>query len=137
VQHGSGATQNAISERRTSADVGAEPMDTADANAIVSAVCSRLRSARLQQGMSLAEAALRLRLSPSVLSRLEQAKRAPSLLRLVTASGALGVRLSDVLRLAEDEAFPLGSAPWAAGRATVSPEDTPAGRRYHPPVSSD
>jgi hypothetical protein len=61
-----------------------------------------------------------------VLSRMERAKRDPGLLRLVTTSGVLGVRLSDVLRLAEDEAFPLGFAPWSVGRATASRESSPA-----------
>jgi transcriptional regulator with XRE-family HTH domain len=112
-------------------------MDAADANAILNAVCTRLRSVRQNQGLDLAEGALRLRLSPSVLSRLERAKRSPTLFRLVMVSGALGVRLSDVLRLAEDEAFPLGSEPWSAHRTTAPRKIAPADGRYHLPVESD
>ncbi|HYS40001.1 MAG TPA: helix-turn-helix domain-containing protein [Pseudonocardiaceae bacterium] len=123
----SGTTQNVLSERHTkSADVGAESMDRAAAAAILNAVGARLRTARLNQGLSLAEAAARLYISDSVLSRLERAGRDSGLLRLIMTSSALGMRLSDVLRLAEDDAFPLGSAPWTVCRTTASHGVTPA-----------
>jgi transcriptional regulator with XRE-family HTH domain len=112
-------------------------MELVEANAILNAVGTRLRSARMDQGVSLADAARRLSLSESVLSRLERARRDSGLVRLVMASSALGVRLSDVLRLAEDDAFPLGSAPWADCRTTGSHGVTPADRSRRPLVGSD
>jgi hypothetical protein len=138
VENGSGATQNALSEPRTaSADVGTKPMDAVEANAILNAVGSRLRSARMNQRMSLTEGARRLGVSGSVLSRVERARRDSGLLRLLMASSAFGVRLSDLLRLAEDDAFPLGSAPWTDRRTTASRGATPADQSHHPLDGSD
>jgi hypothetical protein len=132
------ATQNARSDpRRASADVRAEPIDATDATAILNAVCTRLRSARRSQGTDLADAARRMGVSPSVLSRLERAERDSGLRRLVVASGMLGLRLSDVLRLAEDDAFPLGSAPWAACPTTASHGVPRADQPCHSPAGSD
>jgi transcriptional regulator with XRE-family HTH domain len=112
-------------------------MDVVEANAILNAVGTRLRSARMDQGLSLAEAARRLGMSESVLSRVERARRDSGLLRLVMTSSALGVRLSDVLRLAEDDAFPLGSAPWTDCRTTASRGVAPADQSRDPLVGSD
>jgi hypothetical protein len=138
VEQGIGATQNAHPDpRRVSADVRAEPIDATDATAILNAVCTRLRSARRSQGTDLAYAARRMGVSPSVLSRLERAERDSCLRRLVLASGMLGLRLSDVLRLAEDDAFPLGRAPWAASPTTASHGVPRADQSCQSPAGSD
>lgn len=80
--------------------------------AMAPAVASLLRRVRENQGLSLAEAAGRCGMSPSVLSRLERAHRGLRLRQLLALCNVLGVRFSDVMRAAEDEAFPLGDTPW-------------------------
>jgi hypothetical protein len=71
------------------------------------------------------------------LSRLERPARDSGLRRLVVASGMLGLRLSDVLRLAEDDAFPLGDAPWTARPTSASDGVTREDRSRYPSTGSD
>ncbi len=54
------------------------------------------------------EVAARCGVSSSVLCRMELARRPPRLELLLMVCHELGVRFSDVMRFAEDEAFPAG-----------------------------
>jgi transcriptional regulator with XRE-family HTH domain len=88
-------------------------VDDAGMVAILAALGAQLRRIRLERGWQLKDLAAELGVSMSVLCRLELARREPSARNLILICGALEVRLSDVLRRAEDEAFPLGLAPWS------------------------
>ena len=72
-----------------------------------------LRHVRLARGLHLGGPARLCGVSVSEASRLERGNRTPRLDYLIRLSAILGVRPSDVLRMAEDEVFPLGLAPWA------------------------
>jgi transcriptional regulator with XRE-family HTH domain len=72
-----------------------------------------IRVARLNQGLRLADVSDRVGVSVSVLSRAERLAREHLRVDLVLAvCNALGVRFSDIMRLAEDEAFPVDERPW-------------------------
>ncbi|HEX5117895.1 MAG TPA: helix-turn-helix domain-containing protein [Pseudonocardiaceae bacterium] len=88
------------------------PMDDAGLMAILTSIGTQVREARQGRGWFLSDLAYRVELSPSVVCRLELARREPSLHQVITVCSVLGKRFSDVLRTAEDEAFPLGRAPW-------------------------
>jgi transcriptional regulator with XRE-family HTH domain len=77
------------------------------------AVGALLRRARENQGLLQMDVADLCGVSRSVLCRLEHADREPRLSVLVMLCGVLGMRFSDVLRMAEDEAFPVGAVPWS------------------------
>jgi hypothetical protein len=93
--------------------------DSASVAAVLRGTGTVLRQVRLARGLALVEAADRCRVSVSVLSRTELARRDQRLPLLLALSGVLGVRLSGVLRLAEDEAFPLGGLSWAEDPADL------------------
>jgi transcriptional regulator with XRE-family HTH domain len=94
-------------------------LDKASEIAILASVGTQLRCLRQDQGMLLSQLADQIGLSASVLCRLELARREPSIHQLMLVCCVLGVRPSAVLHHAEDEAFPLGLAPWPS-----SPDDT-------------
>lgn len=91
---------------------GDRPVDDGAVAAMLASIGSQLRTARQLRGWFLADLAARLGLSASVVCRMELARREPSLHQVILACAALGMRLSDVFRHAEDEAFPLGAGPW-------------------------
>lgn len=94
----------------TDAGNGVPAMDSV--TAMLNALGWFLRQARENQELPLMLVADRCGVSSSVLSRLELARREPRLRLLLVLSNVLGVRFSDVMRIAEDEAFPLGRTPW-------------------------
>ncbi|HEX5116282.1 MAG TPA: helix-turn-helix transcriptional regulator [Pseudonocardiaceae bacterium] len=87
-------------------------MDEAAIAAILVSIGGQVRAARQQRGWFLADVAERLDLSASVICRMELARREPSVQQLILVCAVLGRRLSDMLRTAENEAFPLGLSPW-------------------------
>lgn len=87
-------------------------LDGASVAAIMHATGTLMRQVRLARGLVLADAAGECGVSSSVLCRAELTRREPRLQLLLTLAGVLGVRLSAVLRMAEDEALPLGTEPW-------------------------
>jgi transcriptional regulator with XRE-family HTH domain len=87
-------------------------VDEAAVTAILASIGGQVRAARQQQGWHLAEVAERMNLSASVICRLELARREPSVHQLIMVCAVLGQRLSDVIRTAENEAFPMGLSPW-------------------------
>ena len=86
-------------------------IDNATEEAIIRAVGNLLRRARLASGLNLSELSELCNASQSVLCRIELARRVPSVPMLLTMCSQLGVRLSDVLRAAEDAAVPLPISP--------------------------
>jgi transcriptional regulator with XRE-family HTH domain len=88
------------------------PLDDGAIAAMLASIGAQVRDARKARGWYLADIAALLGLSPSVLCRLELARREPSLHQVISTCAALGKRFSDVVRQAEDDAFPLGSGPW-------------------------
>ena len=88
------------------------PLDDAGIAAMLASVGAQVRAARQGRGWFLSDMAERLNLSASVICRLELARREPSVHQLIMVCAVLGLRLSDVIRNAEDEAFPLGPTPW-------------------------
>ncbi len=90
-------------------------IDRPTEDAIARAVGDLLRRARLASGLKLTELADLCGVSQSVLCRIELARRTPGMVLLMTMCSRLGIRLSDVLRAAEDAAVPLPAAP-RAGR---------------------
>lgn len=88
------------------------PLDDAGRQAILAAIGVQVRAARQERGWFLSDLAEHVNVSPSVVCRLELARREPSLQQLIVVCAVLGRRFSDVMRIAEDEAFPLGRAPW-------------------------
>lgn len=80
--------------------------------AMMRALSWMLRQLRESRDLQVMEIAARCGVSNSVLSRVELARRPPRLELLLMVCHELGVRFSDVMRFAEDEAFPLGSEPW-------------------------
>lgn len=91
---------------------GKSGLDSPSMTAIMHATGTLMRQIRLARGWGLAEAADQCQVSTSVLCRVELARREPRMHLLLTLCGVLGVRLSAVLRMAEDEALPLGTQPW-------------------------
>jgi transcriptional regulator with XRE-family HTH domain len=100
-------------------------LDSASMAAILRATGTVMRQVRLARGWGLGEAAGLCRVSASVLCRAELARREPRLHLLLTLCGVLGVRLSAVLRLAEDEALPLGTLPWTDDPADLMGHRSP------------
>jgi transcriptional regulator with XRE-family HTH domain len=88
------------------------PLDGAGITAILASVGTQVRSERQRRGWLLADVAEQLNLSASVICRLELARREPSVHQLIMVCAVFDRRLSEVLRIAEDEAFPLGPTPW-------------------------
>lgn len=88
------------------------PLEHAVITAMIASIGAQLRAARIDHEWLLADMAVRVGLSPSVVCRMELARREASLHQLILVCAALGRRLSDIMRTAEDEAFPLGHAPW-------------------------
>lgn len=88
-------------------------LDEAAVMAMLVSIGGQIRTARQQRGWYLADVAERLGLSSSVICRLELARREPSMHQLIMVCAVLDLRLSDVIRTAENEAFPMGLAPWA------------------------
>jgi transcriptional regulator with XRE-family HTH domain len=78
-----------------------------------------LRRVRLARGLQQREPARLCGLGISDVCRIELGRRTPPLDRLIRLCTVLGVRPSEVLRMAEDEAFPLDSAPWTASPAEL------------------
>lgn len=93
-------------------DVFEPPVDDPAIAAILASVGRQARDARIERGWYLSDVAARLELSSSVVCRLELARREASVHQLISVFAAFDQRLSDALRVAEDEAFPLGSGPW-------------------------
>ncbi|HEX5119575.1 MAG TPA: helix-turn-helix transcriptional regulator [Pseudonocardiaceae bacterium] len=91
---------------------GDRPVDDGAVAAMLASIGGQVRTARQARGWFLADLAAQLGLSASVLCRMELARREPSLYQVILTCAALGLRVSDVFRRAEDEAFPLGAGPW-------------------------
>jgi transcriptional regulator with XRE-family HTH domain len=98
-------------------------MDGAAVDAILKGVCTGLRVVRQERDWRLARMAAELGVSQSVVCRLELARREPSLRQMIEAYGVLGIRFSDAQRAAEDQAFPLGGAPWGDGQSARLPRE--------------
>jgi transcriptional regulator with XRE-family HTH domain len=81
-------------------------IDRATEEAMRRAIGDQLRRHRLDSGLAQDELAARCGVSPSVLSKVELARRAPGLLLLLNVCAALGIRASDLFRAAEDDAMP-------------------------------
>lgn len=86
-------------------------IDRATEEAIARAVGDLIRRARQASGLNLAELAARIGVSQSVLCRVELARRMPGIVFLLTTCSRLGIRLSDLVRAAEDAAVPLPTEP--------------------------
>jgi transcriptional regulator with XRE-family HTH domain len=87
-------------------------LDEAAVTAILVSIGGQVRAARQRRGWFLSDVAERMDLSASVICRMELARREPSLHQLIMVCAVLGQRFSDVVRVAENEAFPMGLAPW-------------------------
>ena len=87
-------------------------MDDDAVAAILASIGSQIREARKARSWHLSDVAERVGVSQSVVCRMELARREPSFHQVICTCAALGMRLSSVLRQAEDDAFPLGRAPW-------------------------
>lgn len=88
------------------------PPDEAAITAIYASIGRQIRAARTDRGWYQPELAERANLSPSVICRLELARRPPNVHQLIVVSGLLARRTSDLFRVAEDDAYPLGHTPW-------------------------
>lgn len=88
------------------------PMDEASVAAMLASIGDQVRDARQDRQWFLSELADRVGVSPSVICRLELARREPSFHQVIMACAALARRPSDVVRNAEDDAFPYGRGPW-------------------------
>lgn len=75
-----------------------------DVTAILASVGAQLRDARQHHGWYLTDVAERVAVSPSVICRLELARREPSLLQVLQVSAALSLRPSGVVARAEASA---------------------------------
>jgi transcriptional regulator with XRE-family HTH domain len=87
-------------------------LDAAAFAAILGSIGDQVRDARLGRGWYLEDVASRVGLSTSVICRLGLARREASMPQLISVCASLNRRLSDVMRTAEDEAFPYGGGPW-------------------------
>lgn len=88
-------------------------------SAMLPAVGLTLRRVRERRQIRQEAVADRVGVSPSVLSRLERGQRWPHLSTVLAVCTVLGLRFSDILRAAEDEAFPIGSTPWAGSPSAL------------------
>jgi DNA-binding XRE family transcriptional regulator len=88
--------------------------DTDSVLVMLAATGLLMRWVREAKGLALTDMAAQCGVSASVLSRVELARREPRVSLLLMLCNLLGVRLSDVMRMAEDEAFPMGRGPWTA-----------------------
>lgn len=89
------------------------PLDDGVLTAIFASIGGQVREARHDRQWYLDDLAARVDVSASVICRLELARREPSLLQLINVCAVLGRRPSDVVREAEDDAFPFGRGPWS------------------------
>ncbi len=94
-------------------------MDAAGAAAVLRSVAVLVREIRLTRWFSQTEVAERCEVTGQTLCRVELGQREPKLGLLVMLCGLLGVRPSAVLRLAEDEAFPIEPLPWSSEPADL------------------
>ena len=88
-------------------------IDAAAAMAMRCSVGEMFRQLRLARGETQEQVGLRAGLSISEMCRLERARRDLRLGPLLRICGSLEVRPSALLRLAEDDVFPVGPVPWA------------------------
>jgi ribosome-binding protein aMBF1 (putative translation factor) len=86
-----------------------EMTDLATRKAILGEIGYLIRRTRKARRMKLAELAEQCNVSQSVLCRIELGRRHPGLLMLMTICGKLGIRLSVLLRAAEDAAVPFSA----------------------------
>lgn len=86
-------------------------IDAPTQEAIIKEVGRLLRKIRVASGFKMVELATLCNVSQSVLCRIELGQRKPGLPLLLIICSKLGVRLSDLLRSAEDSAVPLPIAP--------------------------
>jgi transcriptional regulator with XRE-family HTH domain len=105
-------------ERGKSGNVLVDP-ESATVDAMLNAASWMLRHVRESQGRLLMDVAEQSGVSNSVLCRIELARRVPRLQVILVVCLVLGVRFSDIMRFAEDEAFPLGSEPWTEHSAKL------------------
>lgn len=92
-------------------------LDDGSIAAIFQSIGTTMRRARLAEDWKLADVAERCGISQSVLCRMELSRREPRLRLLLVQCAVTGVQPSEVLGLAQAEAFPLGRSPWPeAGR---------------------
>lgn len=68
-----------------------------------------IKGLRVEQGLKLESLANDLDLATSTLSRIESGRHNPSLDNLIRIAEALGVRVSDIFREAEQASLPAGS----------------------------
>ncbi|MDJ1134897.1 helix-turn-helix domain-containing protein [Streptomyces iconiensis] len=122
---------------------------TQDNGELDSLVRKRIRALRVAQGWSLDELAVRARLSPSTLSRIENGQRRLALDQLVTLARALDTSLDQLVETATDEVisspmidaahqsmrWPIRADPGMTvvrQRMTDPPPDSPTRMRAHP-----
>jgi transcriptional regulator with XRE-family HTH domain len=99
--------------------------DSASVAAIAHATGTVIRQVRLARGLLLSQVSGECGVSASVLCRAELARREPRLRLLLTLCGVLGIRLSAVLRMAEETALPLGTQPWTDDPAELLGKSSP------------
>ena len=92
-------------------------IDAAAAIAMTRSVGHLLRQLRLGRGETQEQVGLRAGIGNSDVCRLERGSREPRLGALLRVCGSVQVRPSVLLRLAEDEAFPIEPQPWSADMA--------------------
>jgi transcriptional regulator with XRE-family HTH domain len=106
---------------------------------LVQAIGMLLRCVRLIQGLPLVDLAKDCGVSPSVLSRVEGGKRPPQLSVLMIVCHRLGVRLGDLIDMAENEVAPRGSRDWIDLPQLLAPSfpgsSKPLGRYLHKDAS--
>jgi transcriptional regulator with XRE-family HTH domain len=68
-----------------------------------SEINKRIKSCRIEKGMTLKTLAQKAKLTKGYLSRIENSDRVPPLSTLITIANALGVKLSDIFGETEDE----------------------------------
>jgi transcriptional regulator with XRE-family HTH domain len=122
---------------------------TQDDGGLDGLVRKRIRALRVAQGWSLEELAVRARLSPSSLSRIENGQRRLALDQLVTLARALDTTLDQLVETDTDDVivspmidgthglmrWPIKAEPGITvmrQRMTRPPPDNPAGMRAHP-----
>jgi transcriptional regulator with XRE-family HTH domain len=115
---------------------GAPLLDKVALQAIEPAIGNALQAVRIDHGWNALTFAARVNLSSAEWSRIEHGQRTPHLRRLILIAATMRTRPSDVFRYAEDEAFPMGFAPWpaesvdlAAVVRAVWPFESPPGRQ--------
>jgi transcriptional regulator with XRE-family HTH domain len=98
---------------------------------ILTAMGLMIQRVRVNQGWRQGALAARIGVSQSVLCRIEMGERVPQLRVVLTLCGVLGVRLSDILRIAEDEAYPIGVVPWTDHAHSLLRQSTPLEHAIH------